>query len=101
MRYIPLLASLTVGVLLGFFLNAGVSVCVLTVVLAFIGHVLAARLPGRSETIYWLGLLALLLLILLNWQAFTLGRFIMIAPLVILIGHFVSRSSRRFFPGKA
>lgn len=91
MHYLPLIISAFVGVLIGLLIGASGTSLLLLAGFAAIGHFWASVKPGKSESLYWYSLVALVAFIVLNTLGMGLSRFIIIAPLFIMAGHAVSR----------
>ena len=95
MGALPLYLATLSGLILALLFGASPIGVFLFVCFAGLGHVLADLMPARSERVYWYGLGALLLFIVVNMLGLGLHRFLMIAPVIFMIGHFVSRVTSR------
>lgn len=101
MSSLSLYAATISGLLFAFLLGAGPWGVFLFALLGGAGHLIAGLMPARSERVYWYALGVLILFILLNMFGLGLHRNLMVAPLVLMLGHFVSRVASRVLGRRA
>lgn len=96
MSALPLAAAIIVGLVSGIFLNESAIGIVVLALLAGIGGGLAPLMRKGAERVYWGVLFILVLVLALSYFGVNLGRWIMIAPLILAFGYFVARCVGRF-----
>ncbi|MEM9234762.1 MAG: hypothetical protein AAGA69_11075 [Pseudomonadota bacterium] len=95
MTYLPLVLSLVTGLVIGLLLGASFIGVLFFMIFGFAGHAYGGLFPTKSERVYWIGLASVLLLIIVNLFGLSIHRYLLVAPLIVMAGHFASRITRR------